>query len=180
LLLQLLYGHEPFLACAVDDEWNLLASNSMLEMLVGPIAPALLVPPINVMRLVLHPQGMAPRLANLTEVHTHLVRRLRRRLAITGTDSLMRLDEQVAGYRQVPEPPAGPVPPTVPLRLWVGPTLVNLISSPVFFGTPWDASPASVSAECLFPADESARTFLFDGPGLPVFSTPGRDRRAGR
>jgi hypothetical protein len=164
LLLGLLYSHEPFLACVVDPQWNLLASNYMLELLVGPVAPGLLVPPINVLRLVLHPDGMAARLANLTEVHAHLLRRLRRQVFVVGTESLVRLEREVAGYRAVPTSTVaasatGPI--AMPVRLWVGSTLVNLISTAVFFGTPWEASTTTATAECLFPADEATRDFLF-------------------
>jgi hypothetical protein len=168
-LMPLLYGHEPFLACAVDAEWNLLASNYMLERLAGPIAPELFVPPVNLLRLVLHPRGVSSRLDNLAEVHGHLLRRLRRRTATVGTDFLFRLEREVTGYRPAPrfDPPAADGQPiSMSVRLWVGSTLTNLISAPVFFGTPWESSPTAVTAECLFPADEQTREFLFTGPVL--------------
>lgn len=166
-LIPLLYAHEPLLVYAVDAEWSLLASNYMLELLIGPVSPALLVPPVNVMRLVLHPAGVSARLENLAEVHTHLLRRLRRQIVVAGSDFLVELEREVSGYRQPAErePSAEEARMiTMPVRLWVGQTLVNLLSVPMFFGTPWEGAVAGVTTECLLPADEASREFLFDDP----------------
>ncbi|SCF38264.1 hypothetical protein GA0070564_10767 [Micromonospora mirobrigensis] len=164
-VLTLLYGHEPFLAWVMGPDWELLASNHMLDALVGPVDPELLAPPVNVLRLILHPRGMAPRLDNLDEVHTHLLRRLRRQVELIGGEPLRRLEREVRGYRTVPEPaPLATNPIAVPVRLRVGSTVLNLISTAVFFGTPWEGTPSGVTAECVFPADEATRRYLFADP----------------
>lgn len=62
---QILTGHEPYPAVVVDRAWNLLDANSGLEVFLAGASPALLAPPVNVLRLCLHPKGMAPRIANL-------------------------------------------------------------------------------------------------------------------
>src|SRR5690606_37589330 len=71
-----LKGHEPFPALAVDRHWHLVAHNALVPMLMAGAAPQLLVPPVNVLRLSLHPQGLAPRIANLAQWRAHLLERL--------------------------------------------------------------------------------------------------------
>src|SRR5579872_4247353 len=74
----LLAAHEPFPALAVDRHWTLIAANRALAPLMAGAAPELLKPPVNVLRLSLHPSGLAPRIANLAEWRDHLLFRLRR------------------------------------------------------------------------------------------------------
>ena len=64
---RVLAGHEPYPAIAVDRGWNLVASNGALEPLLQGVSEELLVPPVNCMRLSLHPEGLAPRILNLAE-----------------------------------------------------------------------------------------------------------------
>ena len=75
---QLLAGHEPFPAIVVDRAWNLVAANAAIAMLTAGAAPHLLEPPVNALRLALHPDGMAPRIVNLGEWRAHLLARPRR------------------------------------------------------------------------------------------------------
>jgi transcriptional regulator with XRE-family HTH domain len=77
-LRQVLAGHEPYPAVVVDRTWNLVDANASVAMFVGQASPELLAPPANVLRLSLHPGGMAPRIANLGEWRAHLLGRLRR------------------------------------------------------------------------------------------------------
>src|SRR5207249_4979109 len=77
-----LTGHEPHPAAVVDRCWNLVAGNSGIARLTEGVAPALLEPPVNVLRVSLHPDGMAPRIANLAEWREHLLHRLRRQVAL--------------------------------------------------------------------------------------------------
>src|SRR4051794_31885221 len=69
---RILRAHEPFPALAVDRHWRLLAANAAVApLLAGVSEPALLAPPVNVLRLSLHPGGLAPRIANLPEWRGH-------------------------------------------------------------------------------------------------------------
>jgi hypothetical protein len=162
-LIALLYGYEPYLVCALDAEWNLTACNYPFEQLMDSAAPELRRPPVNMLRLVLHPLGLAGRLDNLDEVHAHMLGRLRRRLRVAPTDFLIALEREVSGYREVPpsisEDDESPLP--FPVRLWIDDTLIGLTSSTIRLGTPWDGSAFGPWLECLLPADEATRDLLF-------------------
>jgi transcriptional regulator with XRE-family HTH domain len=90
-----LKGHEPFPALAVDRHWNLVAHNALVPLLMEGAAPELLKPPINVLRLSLHPEGVAPRIANLAQWRTHLLERLQQQIAATGDATLQALHDEV-------------------------------------------------------------------------------------
>src|SRR5262245_62320471 len=79
-----LAGHEPYPALAVDRHWTMLAANAAIPPLLSGIDPALLKPPVNVLRLSLHPAGLAPRIANLPEWRAHLLERLRQQVDVSG------------------------------------------------------------------------------------------------
>jgi transcriptional regulator with XRE-family HTH domain len=98
----ILSGHEPNPAVVVDRGWNLVAANATMGALAAWVDPALLEPPMNVMRLGLSPRGLAARIVNLGEVHAHFVGRLRRQVAITGDEDLAALLDEVSAY---PAPP---------------------------------------------------------------------------
>ena len=94
----LLTGHEPYPAVVVDRAWNMVAANAAIAALADWVDSALLEPPINVMRVGLHPRGMGRRIVNLGEVRAYFVERLRRQVAITGDGGLAALLDEVTGY----------------------------------------------------------------------------------
>ena len=106
-----LRGHEPYPAAVVDRWWEMVAANSAASP-CSPraCAPELLAPPANVMRVALHPDGMAPRIVNFGEWRAHLLERLRHQVSVTGDAALAALYEEVSGY---PGPPT-PTPTTAP------------------------------------------------------------------
>src|ERR1019366_8857866 len=75
-----LAGHEPHPALAVDRHWCMAAANRAVAPLIAGVDPALLRPPVNVLRLSLHPGGLAPRTVNLGEWRAHLLERLRQQI----------------------------------------------------------------------------------------------------
>src|SRR5712692_5836760 len=79
-----LTGHEPFPALAVDRHWTLIASNRAIPPLLAGASTSLLQPPVNVLRLTLHPEGLAPRVANLPEWRAHILERLRHQIGATA------------------------------------------------------------------------------------------------
>jgi MmyB-like transcription regulator ligand binding domain len=79
-----LKGHEPFPALAVDRHWQLVSANANVAPLLAGVDEALLKPPVTVLRLSLHPSGLAPRIANLTEWRAHLLMRLRTQIGQTA------------------------------------------------------------------------------------------------
>jgi transcriptional regulator with XRE-family HTH domain len=93
-----LRAHEPYRALVVDRRHNLLAANDALSALTAGCSPELLEQPANAIRIALHPEGMAPRTANLAEWSARLLSRLRREAAITGDSELEALHEEVAAY----------------------------------------------------------------------------------
>ena len=95
---RVLAGHEPFPALAVDRYWTLVAANRVVPPLLTGVAPELLQPPINVLRLSLHPDGLAPRIANLPEWRAHLLARLSRQVELTADPRLAELLQELRGY----------------------------------------------------------------------------------
>ena len=93
-----LKGHEPFPALAIDRHWTLVAANRAVAPLLAGIDPSLLQPPVNVLRLSLHPGGIAPRIVNASEWRTHIVERLRRQVAATADATLTALLDELRRY----------------------------------------------------------------------------------
>src|SRR5690606_7929790 len=119
----------------------------------------LLAPPVNVLRVSLHPDGMASRIANLGEWRGHLLGRLRRQVALTGDAELADLLEELRGYPcdEPDEEVHGPGEVVVPLRLRVDEHLeLALLSTVATFGTPLDVTVSELVIESFFPADAAS------------------------
>src|SRR5690606_33110886 len=158
---QLLQAHEPYPALAVDRHWNLLAANAAVAPLLAGVAAELLAPPLNVLRLSLHPQGLAPRILNLGQWRAHLLMRLRRDLEVSADQQLAALLEELSGY---PAPRDGEDVPSdavlVPLRLRTELGELRLVSTTTVFGTPVDVTLAELALETLLPADAASAALL--------------------
>ena len=175
----ILKGHEPFPALVVDLRWNLVAMNGAVPQLLADVDPAQLEGQPNVLRLALHPNGLAPRIANHAEWRAHLLERLQRQVAITADPGLIALLEELRSY---PVPPAsdrrledlGDV--AVPFQLMVGDRLMSFFSTTTVFGTAVDITLSELTLETFFPADEATAQALraARGPRRPVGSPPGR------
>jgi transcriptional regulator with XRE-family HTH domain len=155
----ILAGHEPFPAVVVDRRWDLVTANRpALALLAEGVDPALLAPPVNTLRLVLHPDGLAPRVGNLEEYSAHLLDRLRRQADASGDDGLVALHEELAGYPGVRDD--GPVHASpadllfVPLVLRTAGETLTFFSTIATFGTALDITIAELAVESFFPADE--------------------------
>jgi len=160
-----LKGHEPNPAVAVDRHWNMVAGNAMIGPLLAGVADAgLLAPPVNVLRLSLHPQGLAPRIVNLGEWRAHLLERLRRQTETFADPVLAALERELAAY------PGGLTRTPVihddvsaivhPLRLRAGETVLSFLSTITVFGTPLDVTLSELAIESFFPADDATRLAL--------------------
>jgi transcriptional regulator with XRE-family HTH domain len=161
-----LKGHEPFPALAVDRHWTLIASNAAVPSLLTGADPSLLRPPVNVLRLSLHPDGLAPRIANLAEWRAHLLARLRRQIEISADKVLVELLDELAA---LPAPfskrpialsdheLAGIV---VPFRLVTDGGILCFISTTTVFGTPVDITLSELALEAFFPADTATAEAL--------------------
>jgi transcriptional regulator with XRE-family HTH domain len=158
----ILSAHEPYPAVAFDRCWNLVAANTAVGVLTEGVDPALLAAPANVMRISLHPDGMAPRIINLAEVRAHFLNRLRRQLATTGDDQLAALIEEIADY-PAPDSPPGSSSATMlgPVRLR-GADRAELSFFGIFasFDTPFDVTTSELAIEFIFPADPATAATL--------------------
>jgi transcriptional regulator with XRE-family HTH domain len=151
-----LRGHEPYPAVVLDRHWGLVAANRAVALLTEGADPDLLQPPVNVLRLSLHPDGVAPRIVNLAEWRAHLLDRLGRQAVSTGDPALATL------YEELSQLPGGGPPGTidfaaaeiaVPLRLRTSEGVLSFISTNTTFGTATDITVAELSIESFFPAD---------------------------
>jgi transcriptional regulator with XRE-family HTH domain len=161
---QVLTGHEPYPAVAVDRYWNLVDGNAATALLLEGVAGELLEPPSNVLRIALHPHGMAPRIANLGEWRAHLLSRLRREVEHTADTALVALhDELVELPCDDGEPPEGPPPASavvVPLRYRHPAGELSFFSTVTTFGTPLDVTVSELAIEAFFPADAATGKVL--------------------
>lgn len=159
-----LRAHEPYPAIVVDRYHNLVASNDALDVLLEGVAPELLEPPANGMRIALHPRGMAPRTLNLPEWSSHLLHRVGREAQITGDPELVSLYEELIQYPGVePGPVHGELQSAdivLPLRLQDpdGEDELAFFSTLSTFGTAVDITLSELAIEAFYPAN--ARTAL--------------------
>lgn len=160
-----LKGHEPYPAIAVDRHWNLIEGNAALgPILAGLEEMSLLEPPVNVLRLSLHPKGLAPRIVNLHEWRAHLIERLKRQNDMAGDPALKALEKELLGYPDGPHqgrPVQGDANAIAhPLRLRMGESVLSFIGTITVFGTPLDVTLSEIAIESFFPADEETAAHL--------------------
>jgi transcriptional regulator with XRE-family HTH domain len=148
-----LRGHEPYPAVVVDRHWGLVAGNAAIALLTEGVAAELLEPPVNVLRLSLHPDGLAPRIANLGQWRAHVLGRLGRQAVATGDPALAALHEELAALPggEEPEPPGAAI--AVPLRVRAGGEVLSFLSTMTTFDTAADVTVAELAIESFFPAD---------------------------
>jgi hypothetical protein len=163
----LLDGHEPYPAVVVDRHWNLVAANPAMAALAQWVDPALLEPPVNVMRLGLNPAGLAAGIVNLGEVRAYFVGRLERQVALSGDEFLAALLDEVAAYpapayEQDPatEAAAGNIlTPMMRLQIPDAPEL-SFFFTVASFGTAVEVTASELSIELGFPADAATAEAL--------------------
>lgn len=154
---RVLNAHEPFPALAIDRAWNLVDANAALPMLLAGIDEELLQPPLNVLRVALHPRGLAPRIVNFSEWRAHLLARLEAQIAASGDAALIALDQEL---RRLPFPDTAPPPRlsgpaiAVPLLLESPVGRLSFISTTTVFSTPLDVTLSELAIEAFFPADQ--------------------------
>src|SRR5262249_26924194 len=162
-----LRAHEPYPAFVVDRHWDLVSANRALCSLVEGAAAHLLEPTVNVLRLSLHPEGLAPRIVNLEQWRGHLLERLRRDALATGDPALSALHEELAAYPSGnPGPPLAPAfaAAAVPLRIRRRDTELRFISTSTSFGMALDVTVAELSIESFFSADSQTASCMLYGP----------------
>ena len=170
---RILAAYEPCPALVVDRHWELVDANAAVARLTAGCAPALLEPPCNVLRLCLHPDGLAPRITTLGEWRAHLLARLRHQIAATGDPVLQELLDELRTY---PAPHTDVAPlhaaPVVPIRLrGVDGTELAFLSTTTLFGTPGDVTVDELAIEAFLPADDATAAVL--GAARPALRTAG-------
>ena len=149
-----LEAHKPYPAFALDRHWRIVASNGALPELFEGVSEELLAPPINAMRVSLHPRGLAPRIDNLAVWRAHLLHRLRRQIDLTADAALLELQREILSYPAPPEVVEHRVDEAmVPLQIQVGGKLLSLFSATMVFGAPADITLSELALEFFFPAN---------------------------
>jgi transcriptional regulator with XRE-family HTH domain len=153
-----LTGHEPHPALAVDRHWCMAAANRAVAPLNAGVDPMLLRPPVNVLRLALHPAGLAPRTVNLAEWRAHLLERLLQQIDVSGDPVLIELMAELRGYGT----PGGSHAASadfaaiaIPFQLATDDGVLAFFSTTTVFGTPVDVTLSELALECFFPADQA-------------------------
>lgn len=157
-------GHEPFPAIVVDRQWELVTANApALGILTDGVAPELLAPPVNALRVSLHPEGLAKRIVNFLQWAEHLLERLERQIAVSRAPDLVALAEELRTYPGIgsasrPSDLAGRL--FVPLVLRHAGQELRFFSTVSTFGTALDITVAELAIESFFPADEATSRAL--------------------
>lgn len=155
-----LAGHRPYPAMAVDRHWTLVASNGGFEPFLSGVDPALLRPPVNVLRLTLHPRGLGRRIANYQQWRAHVLDRLQRQIAMDGDpfviDLLRELREcsrrdGLSTVRNSSDTEQQGI--VVPFQVVTEAGILSFFTTTTVFGTPVDVTVSELSLECFYPAD---------------------------
>ena len=162
----ILAAHDPNPALAVDRHWTMLAANRAVAHVVAGAELSLLRPPVNVVRLALHPAGLAPRIVNLAQWRGHIIARLRRQIDVSGDQVLVDLLEEIRDYPDFNGPPRSGLreagsPTTeviedtiaIPLRLATIHGILSFFGTTTLFGTPVDIMVSELAIEAFLPAD---------------------------
>jgi transcriptional regulator with XRE-family HTH domain len=160
----ILKGHEPYPALLVDRHWTLVSANRAAQGFMTCTDPSLLEPPINVMRLSLHPNGTAPRIVNLAEWRAHALARLARDVEITADATLAGLLAEVRGYpggEADPVADPGSAAVVVPLQIRAPDgAVLSFLSTTTVFGTAVEVTLSELVLEAFYPADELTANLL--------------------
>jgi transcriptional regulator with XRE-family HTH domain len=157
----LLEAHMPFPALAIDRRWTMLSSNASVGLLMNGVDAKLLEGPVNVLRLSLHPDGVAPRIVNLAELRGHILSRLRRELADNGDAGLADLIRELAAYPGgEAHPRAGEGMIAVPLRLKTSTGELSFLTTTMTFGGALDVTVSELTIETFLPADPATAAAL--------------------
>jgi transcriptional regulator with XRE-family HTH domain len=156
----ILAGYEPYPALAVDRDWTLVAANAGVAALTAHAAAHLREPPVNVLRLSLHPDGLVPHIVNLAQWRGYVLGRLAREVAAAGDDGPAALLAELAGYPGGTEPAGAEHAVAVPLRIRLAGRELAFLSTVTTFGTALDITAAELSIEAFLPADEATAAAL--------------------
>jgi transcriptional regulator with XRE-family HTH domain len=159
----LLTAHEPLPAFAIDRHWTLVASNGGFRPFLGDVDLSLLQPPVNVLRLTLHPRGLGPMIANFEQWRGHVLDNLRRQILSSDDPVLIDLHRELKDY---PNQSASKTSNDFAVEEWHALVVVtkagvlSFYSTRTVFGAPLDVTLAEISLECFYPADTKTAQVL--------------------
>jgi len=165
----ILAHQRPFPAVVLDRAWNVLstsdAADRFFRFLLGGATPPPIAPnaPPNVLRMVFHPRGLRPHIANWMEVAGEMIQRVHREAVGSVVNPELRaLLDEVLGYEGVPrrwaQPDrAAPLLPVIPLRFERGGLRFSYFSTVTTLGTPVDVTAQELRIECFYPLDAETR-----------------------
>lgn len=181
---RLLVAYEPNPALIMGGTYDIVAANSGVQVLLGDLPEDLLRPPMNALRLTLHPQGLAPRIRNLREWRAHLLERVERQIMLRPSPALRELYAEVAAY-PVPDGaqdgarfPGEGYAYALPLRIEAGGRVLSFVSTVTTFNTPMDVTVSELAVETFLPADPETSEALqaLAAAGAGSVTPPAADR----
>ncbi|WP_330256446.1 helix-turn-helix transcriptional regulator [Nocardia sp. NBC_00565] len=158
---RVLDAHKPFPALAIDRQWNLLFANAAAEVFFEDVSAELLEPPINMMRIGLHPKGFASRVRNIEQVRGFLLTRLARQAAESGDPELIALHEELSAFGRADGPVRlDPADIALPIHLRHRDAELSLFNTIMRFGAAFDVTLDEIAIESYFPADAATAAYL--------------------
>ncbi|NUP05564.1 MAG: helix-turn-helix transcriptional regulator [Polyangiaceae bacterium] len=167
---RVLRAHEPYPALVFDRHWNILMTNRAVDHFLARVAPDLLRPPVNLVRLGLHPRGLGSLVVNLADVRAAFRARVRRQLATAPDAELLALYEELLA----PDPEEPPTPTVesdvvIPMIIRIEGRELRLFSTITTFGTPMDITLDEIAIESYYPADDESAAYFAD-PAVSAFA----------
>jgi len=163
----ILNGLEPNPSFAVDRHWTLIAANKAANIFMAEVDSSLLEPPVNMLRICLHPKGFTPQVINYSQWRKNVLEYLKRQVEATADSFLLELYRELKSY---PKPKAlrdnlqsreiDYSGFAIPLRLLTGDGQLSFISTVTVFGTPIDITLSELAVESFFPADEKTAEIM--------------------
>jgi transcriptional regulator with XRE-family HTH domain len=178
-----LESQKPFPAFALDRHWNIVASNGALPEVYIGVAARLIQPPINALRLTLHPDGLARRIANLSEWREHSLARLRRQIDVTADPVLIELLRELSQYpvpggKQYAVAPADESAVAIPFRIRTDQGLLSFFTTTTMFGSPVDITLSELAVECFYPSDAATAEIVRDTAAAQELTSSGKPSQA--
>jgi transcriptional regulator with XRE-family HTH domain len=159
--------HDPNPAIVVDRNWTMVRANLSMAALTQWVAPELMQWPINVMRVGLHPLGLAAMTKNIDEVRAYFIGRLRRQAATTGDPDLAALLQEVEGYpgeEARPDPASAAAAGNILTPMMEvdvpGVGQLDFFFTVATFGTATEVTTSELSIEMSFPANAATAAAL--------------------
>jgi transcriptional regulator with XRE-family HTH domain len=155
---QILEAHKPYPAFAVDRHWDVVLSNRALPELYIGVSPELLRPPVNAIRLMLHPAGLAPRIINFSDWRAYIVSVLRQQVEASADAGIESLLAEILAYPAQDQGATADMNKgsqrfATPLQIATAVGTVSLLNTVTVFGTPTDVTLSELALEMLFPAN---------------------------